>query len=83
MSGAFEPDNVAEIASAYEATLTLLMDADPGRVPPRDVRMRLVTRMIAEAKRGFVDVDHLKAAALADLGRSADPDDREPGLQAP
>lgn len=70
VSTAFEPEIVAKIASAYEATLTLLMDAGAGHVPHRDIRMRVMTLMIAEATQGFADVDHLKGAALFDLARS-------------
>lgn len=65
----FGSDNVAKMAAAYETALLWLMEKQQQRVVEREERLAIVTAIVAEAKRGRFDPEHLTRTALAVASR--------------
>ncbi len=64
LDDAFGPDNAATLSAAYQAILQTLLEGGPGLAISRDTRLAIVTRLLAEARRGVFDPERLRTVGL-------------------
>jgi hypothetical protein len=63
----FGADRTAQLAVIYGEVLAMVTRGQACRIPPRGVRLTVVTALLGEAERGECDPVRLKAAVLSVL----------------
>jgi hypothetical protein len=66
----FEPERIQKLASVFKDVLGSISDADFAALPALTIRRLVATSLMEEARRGVLDPERLKAAALAALSTS-------------
>jgi hypothetical protein len=66
----FEPERIQKLASVFKDVLGSISDSDFAALPALTIRRLVATSLMEEARRGVLDPERLKAAALAALSTS-------------